>query len=63
MRNANYIQTNRMITEVLNKYGDDSTEVTLMRLKVLSYKTGGRVTYEDCKKLYEKLMKKSIDKY
>ena len=59
MRNANYIQTNRMITEVIEKYGKESREATLMRLTVLSYKTGGSRTYKDCENLYKNLIKKA----
>lgn len=55
------ISTNRMITEVDHKYGIHSNEVTLMRLYVISYKAHGVRTYDDCLKLYEKLIK-GVDK-
>ena len=55
------ISTNRMITEVDRKYGIHSNELTLMRLYIISYKTRGNRTYEDCLRLYEKLIK-GVDK-
>ena len=57
----NMVSTNRMITEVDRKYGVHSNEVTLMRLYVISYKARGVRTYEDCYRLYEKLIK-GVDK-
>lgn len=59
MKNTSYIQTNRMITEVVAQYGKESREATLMRLTVLSYKTGGSRTYNDCESVYKNLIKKA----
>ncbi len=52
-----YVQTNRMITEIDNKYGSDSKQALLMRLYVLSYKTNHTRTYEDCLRLFKKMKK------
>ena len=53
------IPTNKMITEVVNKYGVDSREAIKMRLTVVSYKGGGTRTYQDCLETYKKLMRKA----
>ena len=53
------IPTNKMITEVVNKYGIDSREAIKMRLTVVSYKGGGTRTYQDCLETYKKLMRKA----
>lgn len=50
--------TNAMITYVSEKYGAGSKEAVEMRLMVRGYILRRGVTYEDCKKTYEYLMKK-----
>lgn len=59
---ATVIPTNYMITKVDRKFGATTKETLMMRLYVLSYKTNGKRTYEDCINLYEKLMEKGVDK-
>jgi len=53
--------TNAMITYVSEKYGAGSNEAVEMRLMVRGYLLRRGVTYEDCKKIYEYLMKKKGD--
>lgn len=50
--------TNAMITYVAKKFGVSSNEAVEMRLMVRGYLLRRGVTYEDCKKTYEYLMKK-----
>lgn len=52
------IATNKMITDIGNKYGVDAKETIKMRLLVVSYKSNGARSYEDCYKFYKKCMKK-----
>lgn len=49
--------TNAMITYVSNKFGAGSNEAIEMRLMVRGYILRRGVSYEDCKKTYECLMK------
>lgn len=56
------ITTNEMITRVDKKYGVNSGQTLKMRLYVLSMKTGGAKTYEDCLAFFQELMKKGVDK-
>lgn len=53
--------TNAMITYVAEKFGVSSNEAVEMRLMVRGYILRRGVTYEDCKKTYEYLMKKKGD--
>lgn len=53
--------TNAMITYVAKKFGVSSNEAVEMRLMVRGYILRRGVTYEDCKKTYEYLMKKKGD--
>ncbi len=53
--------TNAMITYVAKKFGVLSNEAVEMRLMVRGYILRRGVTYEDCKKTYEHLMKKKGD--
>ena len=55
------LATNAMITYVAEKFGVSSDEAMLMRFKVRAYLLRRGVTYEDCKKTYEYLMKKKGD--
>lgn len=50
--------TNAMITYISEKFGAGSNEAIEMRLMVRGYLLRRGVTYEDCKKIYEYLMKK-----
>ena len=50
--------TNAMITYVSKKFGAGSNEAVEMRLMVRGYLLRRGVTYEDCKKTYEYLMRK-----
>lgn len=56
------ISTNKMITLVDKKYGVNSGQTLKMRLYVLSFKTGGAKTYEDCLAFFQELMEKRVDK-
>ena len=49
--------TNAMITYVSKKFGTGSNEAVEMRLMVRGYLLRRGVTYEDCKKTYEYLMR------
>ena len=48
---------NEMVTEISNKYGENSREATLMKLVCISYRAKGKYTALDVKKTYEKLIK------
>lgn len=52
--------TNKMITDIVNKFGNDSREAIEMRLVIISYKGRGTRTYEDCLKTYKKLLDKKV---
>lgn len=52
------IPTNKMITDIAQKFGVDSREAIKMRLLVVSYKSNKSHDYNDCLEFYKKSMKK-----
>ena len=56
------IATNAMITNVVNKFGVDSSEAVRMRFIVRAYLLRRGPTYEDCKELYKALMKRKKER-
>ena len=56
------IPTNKMITDIAQKFGVDSKEAIKMRLLVVSYKSNKSHNYNDCLEFYKKSMKRGVDK-
>ena len=50
------IPTNYMITKVARIYGVTSKQALKMRWYVLQYKTTNTVSYNDCLKVYKKII-------
>lgn len=48
---------NEMITEISNKYGENSREALVMKLMVISYRSHQKYTANDIIKTYKKLIK------
>lgn len=50
------IPTNYMITKIARTYGVTSKQALKMRWYVLQYKTTNTVSYNDCLKVYKKMI-------
>lgn len=54
-----YMTYGQMMTNLMKKFGAESREVLTFRLMWISYKSKGKVTYEQMKEYYEKRMRKN----